>query len=689
MQPCRCSASPTIGAATTQTTDNELIRFQLIKSCLFTAVLFSLPATVQAEFLLADIEAGVAPAPIILFADAPPKTRQAAVELADYIEQIFGQRPRLIEGTPKTVPRRAVWVGYQPVLDELFPTVDMNFKHPEEILITATDNHVVIAGRDRWHPEHLTVAGIDEKIVGVQQEYGTVNAVYTFLQEHLGVRWFWPGELGEDVPQRKRFSLKPFEYRYHPQIRARGGAFNFSKLSNRGYGRAQQWTRQQRLQLDSLRVDGGHAFRDWHERFFESNPELFALQPDGTRGTYPRNPRAAKLCQSNPAVWEQWLADVDAILKKDPTRTDFNASPNDSWLSGHCVCEFCRAWDHPDGEPRMMLWKNRRENRPALSDRHVTFANQLAGLLEKRYPDKDYRVTMLSYGHSRPAPVEAQPADNVIIVSVANFFGRTDLVDRGSTRGTTHQEQLAAWGQIAPHVMWRPNTGSPAGWQQGLPDVSIAQTSRNLKFAADNHSIGIQIDAVWEHWATQGPQYYVMAQLIWDPSKDDSLILNDYYSRAFGPAGEHVQRYFETIETARMAYVAKYGYGAGAFNLSQLFTPDLLSESDEHLRRARAAVKNAPKVYLERVEFVGAGLAYTRMLIDNINLMESYWRKKDDAIARQVLANWAAREELCAEHSYAINCGPVRPNTSRMRGLHPDFPNPKWKPNKAIGFDRD
>lgn len=638
--------------------------------------------------MLADIEAGIAPAAVVLFANAPPKTREAAVELVDYIEKISGRRPKLIEGTPQPVPQRAVWIGYQSVLDELFPTVDFSFSYPEEILIAATEKHVVITGRDRWDPEHLTVNGIDEKIVGIQQEYGTVNAVYTFLHDHLGVRWFWPGELGEDVPRRKRIALQPFEYRYHPQLRARSGVFNFSKLSRKGYGRAHQWTRRQRLQLDSLKIEGGHAFRDWHDRFFESNPELFALQPDGTRGTFPGS-RNAKLCQSNPAVWERWLADVEEILKQDPTRTEFNASPNDGWMSGHCVCEYCRAWDHPDGEQRMMLWKKHRETQPALSDRHVTFANQLAGLLKKRYPDKDYRVTMLSYGHSRPAPVTARPAENVIIVSVANFFGRTELVDRGSAEGTTHRDQLAAWGELAPHVIWRPNTGSPAGWQQGLPDVSIAQTIRNLKFAADNHSVGMVIDAVWEHWATQGPQYYVMAQLIWNPAEDGPAILNDYYNRAFGPAAEHVQRYFETIEAARMAYVANYGYGAGAFNLPQLFTPGLLRQSDEHLRRAQEAVKNAPRIYFQRVEFVRAGLAFTRLLIDNINGMELYWQNEDKAIARNVLANWKAMEELAANHPYAVNWGPLRPNTPRMRGLHPDYPNPKWKPRTVNDLDQN
>ncbi len=642
--------------------------------------LLLLPEVVDAApFVLVDQKAGVAPAPLILFADAPPLTREAAVELADYIEKTCGARPELFEGAPQQLPERAIWVGYQPALKSLFPNIDFDFQHPEEILIAANENHLVIAGRDRWDPKNLTVEGIDEPIVGRQLEYGTANAVCTFLQDYLEIRWFWPGELGEDVPPRKTIALDPFEFRYHPQIRARGGAFNFSQLSNKGYGRAHDWTRIQRLQLGSLSIFGGHAFRDWWERLYDTQPELFALQPDGTRGTHP-SPKNVKLCQSNPAVWRQWLADVKHQLEQDPNATVFNGSPNDGWSSGHCVCENCRAWDHPDGEPRLMHWLHFREERPALSDRHVTFANQLAALLRKRYPDKDYYVMMLSYGHSRPAPIEARPAENVIMASVANFYGRTHLVDRGSTWGTTHREQFASWGKLAHQVAWRPNTGSPAGWQQGLPDVSIQQTIEDIQFAAENRCIGIYIDAIWEHWATQGPQLYVTAQLFWDPSKDGQAILEDYYRRAFGPAAADVRTYFETLETARMKFVEEHGYGGGAFNFPQLYTEELLREAGGHLQTAAEKVGDAPEIHRKRVEFIQAGLTFTELLMENIGAMDSYWRKKDDSIAKRVIANWERMERLCQNHPYAINWSPVRPSTPRMIGLHPDYPNPRWKP---------
>lgn len=628
------------------------------------------------EFVIA--EQGEIRVPLILFENAPPLTRGAAEELAAGIERICGTKPELVEGTPDPVPERAIWLGFQPAVATLFPDLDFEFSHPEEILIANNGKHLVIAGRDRWDPERLVVEGIDETIHGKQLEYGTANAIYTFLQDQLGVRWLWPGELGSDFPARKTIALAPFVHRHHPTIRGRGSAFNFSALSNKGYGRAHDWSRRQRLQLDSLPLGGGHGFGDWWEKYHETHPEIFALQPDGTRSGHP-SPRNAKLCQSNPKVWDLWLEGVEEALAKDPNVFVFNGSPNDGWSSGHCVCENCRAWDHPDGEPRLMHWHHYREERPALSDRHVTFANHLAAKLKERFPDRDYYVLMLSYGHSRPAPIEARPAENVIMASVANFFGRTDLVDRGSTWGTTHRDQFAAWGKLAHHLTWRPNTGSPAGWQHGLPDLSVQQTIADLKFVAENHCLGIFIDSVWEHWATQGPQYYVMSQLLWDPAADAEAILDDYYRRAFGPAAGEIREYFEALESARMKFTEERGYGAGLLEFPELYTQELLDQSGARLNRATKQAEGAPEIFAKRVAFIRAGLDWTRLTMENARLMQGYWKAPDDAVAQKVRDNWTAMEALCDANPFAINWGPVRPNGPRMLGLHPDHPNPRWK----------
>lgn len=633
-------------------------------------------AATGAELVLVSKEA--VPIPILVPADSPPRTREAAETLAQYVEKISGKKPFVVLGVPSITPDGAIWVGVQPEVRKLFPRTDFDFKHPEEIVITANDKHVVIAGRDRWDPAHLDLVTREGIIKGRQQEYGTVNAVHTFLQDQLGVRWFWPGSLGEDVPQQERIVLNtPFEHRHHPQILSRGGVFHYSSLENiRGYGHSHEWTMRQRLQLDSFTMDGGHGFGDWWDRYHEKHPEIFALQPDGTRSGHP-TPRTAKLCMSNPKVWELWLENVAADLERDPSLTLFNASPNDGWASGHCVCEKCRAWDHPDGEPRLFHWFHAREQRPAVSDRDVTFANTLAGLLKQKYPGKDYKVLMMSYGNSRPVPVKARPADNVVMSLVANFLGRTTLVDRGSTRGDTFRQQFEAWAKLGISMLWRPNTGSPAGWQQGLPDLSTQQTIRDFKDVAAANCQGIFIDAVWEHWATVGPQLYAMAQLTWDPAVDADEMLMDYYQRAFGPAARPVRAYFDDLEKARMDFTTKEPE-ASVFSFPQFYTAALLQQSQTHLDRAAAAAP-AGSIHAQRVAFVQAGLTYTKLVMQNITLMDGYWKKKDPTVAEQVLKNWAEAEKVVTAQPYSVNWSPVKPGSPRMQGLHPDHPPAKVK----------
>ena len=626
-----------------------IMRHALIWLAAF-ALLRAAPAS--AEVVL--VEGGVSRAPIVVFEDAPPFIRRAADELAEYIERTSGARPEVVHGRPAPVPESAVWVGYQPVLDALFPEVDFDFQHPEEILIAARARHLVIAGRDRWDPDRLVVEGRNWTIEGKQDEYGTVNAVYTFLHDQLGVRWLWPGETGVDVLSKDTIAFSPFEYRYHPQIRQRASILRFLALS--WLGGPCDWTLPQRLQLDSMNAPiQGHGFGDWWDRFNETHRHYFALQPDGTRSGFP-SPGNAKLCQSNPAVWQQWIADVEAQIEEDPNQTVFSAAPNDSWLSGHCVCENCQAWDHPDGELRSFRWQGEGAQYVALSDRHVTFANQLGRLLKERFPDRELYVMMYSYGHSRPVPIEAVPDDNVIMCSVANFILRSFKADRGSSQGTLHRDQLAGWGEVSKQLMWRPNTGSPSGWRWGAPVAPFAQMAEDMRLVADAGCIGISIDTVWIHWATQGPLYYLMAHLAWNPYDDEKAIMADYWQRGFGPAADSVEAYFRLVEVNE-----------------GLLSEELVAQAAVLLDRAAEEAAGSDK-HAARVAFVRAGMEFTRLIVENRALVERYRESGgEDAEARQrALANWDAIGELSREYPGAVNWFRNEPRHGRTAPFHPD-----------------
>ncbi len=612
-------------------------KFLITLTAIVTPLTWAAGTAGAAELVL--VERGASRVPIVVAADAPPSARHAAHELAEYIEKTSGARLQIIEGLPDPVPPHAIWVGIQPVVKELFPRVDFDFRHPEETLVAADSNHLVIAGRDRRAGE-------------VWVEHGTANAIYTFIQDYLGVRWLWPGPLGEDVLRRETIALAPFTHRFHPTFLSRDVFIHAER-----WGVAGDWTRLQRLALDSRQGPaGGHAFTDWWERFHESHPEYFALQPDGTRSGWP-DPRTVKLCQSNPAVWAQWLADAEESLRGNPALNYLRASPNDGFSSGICVCENCRAWDRADGPPFRYHYEGTSEDYVAMSDRYVTFWNHLARRLKERFPGRDdLYVRVSAYGPSMTAPLGPGLAENTVLGFVGHFPFTTEEARR------TQKEQWLAWRKKAPHMLYRPNLWYWAGGVWGLPEVAMTKTIEDFRFLAENHCIGLVVDSAWEHWATQGPQYYLMAQLAWDPFQDGQAVLEDYYRRGFGPAAGEIRAYWTLMEEARDTFVAQPDLQLGSRGrfvkvgiVRRVYSPELLDRAAALLDRAAARTADAPEVYGKRVAFVRAGLDVTRLMVQTIPVMDRVRESggRDVEAVRQAAANWARMEEI------ARQAGPV------------------------------
>jgi len=675
-----------------QTRENQLLRTNryssvnwscrltvLLLTCLSLGAFSSQSAAAASVQKLVLVENGADPLPIIVPAGSPPMTLQAANDLAAYIEKVSGAKPEVVEGLPDPIPERAIWVGYQPKLDEIFPNLDFDFKHPEEILTASDGKNLVIAGRDRWDPDHLVFASLRRsniEINGYQFEYGTANAVFTFLRDQLGVRWLWPGE--EDVPAQPTIALEPFEFRYHPQLRMRHSLFPAASFQRIGLSPGKpnaDWNRFNRVHLDSLQVDAGHAFNDWWERFHKTNPEFFALQPDGTRDAFP-NPRNVKMCESNPGLWKQWLDDVEETLKKDPTQRVFNAAENDSWNQGHCVCEKCRAWDHPEGKPRRFGWRGLAQEYVALSDRQVTFANQLGRGLKKRFPGKDYKVAILAYGNSRPAPVSAVPDDNVIIMSVNRFFHDWEIPDKTFDASSEEERQnFIGWSKVTENQIWRPNISS-GGWKQGMP-AGLDPIAAAFRVLAETGAIGVTLDNIWFYWATQGPAYYLLAQLGWNPMDDAHAVMADYYQRGFGPAADKVQAYYKLLEIPYRKMVTERKTWVEAFD------GETFARAEKLLDEAKASLDGRSEKFARRLAFVRAGCEFLKLQTENrvlVPALDKAGPQADAADLKKARANWAAMEEIAKTHPFFWHEGYANAQLRPLVDLDTERPAAKKRP---------
>jgi hypothetical protein len=552
------------------------------------------------------VENGANPVPIVIAPEALPENVLAANCLAEYIEKISGAHPAVITNAPDQVPAKAIWIGIQPAVSNLFPKVYLDFPHPEEILIACDGRNLLVAGRD--------------KLAGASQvEYGTANAVYTFLQKYLDVRWLWPGPTGEDVVSNKTISLPPFEYRFHPPFRQR------EMLNSPRYGQEVfTWSRRQRTLLDSSAMSAGHAFNDWWDKYHEAHPDYFALQPDGTRSAYPST-YDVKLCESNPKVWEQWLQNAEEALRAKPTMTVINAAPNDGSNAGICTCEKCRTWDHPEGRLCMLNWKGLSKEYPAMTDRYITFWNHLAGMLKEKFPDRGLYVSGFAYGPAMSPPVKATPADNIIIGYVGHFPSASN------ERRSLEKEAFGQWAEKAPHLVFRPNVFYYSGGHHGLPTLALSNTVEDMRFLAANKCIGVIFDGIVTHWAPIGIQNYFLAQCIWDPNQDLQALLDDYCRRGFGAAADEMKQYFNLMESAHMAILARPDWFAGMRSTRdfmsraapEAFNTGLLDRAKALLDKADEKLKDKPEIYRKRVEFVRAGLDFARLQTGILSAMNA------------------------------------------------------------------
>ena len=550
---------------------------------------------------------GVYKATFILDANATPRTVEAANEFINYLEKMTGVKPQLLTSKPTVLPTNIVWIGNHPELKSIFPNINFELKQ-EEILIAANQNNLVIQGRDRFiegFPKVYTKRDVYENH---QEEYGTINAIYTFLQEYLEVRWFFPGELGEDVITKNKIAFKPFTYRYEPQIKARSGLFINSRLGRELNQDAVAWTKHNKTFYSSTFFNAGHPFVDWWGKYKDTNPKIFALTTKLERAPL-RDPKYVKLCVSNTEIDSLWLKEVDKEIEQNPYTKIFSVNENDDYGSGFCVCENCKKLDHssPLSDERNM------------SDRHLHFANRLAVALQKKYPTKDYKVLFMAYGLDRPLPLHEKPNTNVVVGSVANFHLRRKNNDFLKVDRVIEYDQ---WSKISKEQFWRPNLGNPVGLQWGMPDIAINQAFEDFSWVASKGCTGIFFDSILEHWSTQGLHYYVLTQLAWNPYCNKEIITNDYFDRMYNDGAKAMKKYWELIETTRQKHFDRYNSKHSRFFVHETYDDHFFQLAESYIKEAKLANdRNDNAKYNKRIEFTEEGLVFTKSIVKIRGLM--------------------------------------------------------------------
>ena len=164
------------------------------------------------------VEDGQAKGAIYLAPGSTPTASYAAEELRDHIALATGVRLPIVDKVPADSSTPVVLVGPSEAAEAR--GVSAKGLKLEEHRIKTGANWLVLLGDDTDGTPFQDIKGAKAAKRG-----GTLLAVYRWLEDALGVRWFMPGELGTVVPHADRVEVAAADISATPALQVRQHQF--------------------------------------------------------------------------------------------------------------------------------------------------------------------------------------------------------------------------------------------------------------------------------------------------------------------------------------------------------------------------------------------------------------------------------------------------------------------------------
>lgn len=416
---------------------------------------------------------------------------------------------------------------------------------------------------------------------------GILPGVYTFLQDVMGIRWFWPGSEpnGEFVPRKQTFSLPGLSIGYESPIRYRGYHFlngtnlDLEKWLARNFGNIIRHGRaggpeciEQRAVLGFYNHNSGHNidpefFKVNTDEFFRTHPEWFA-EVMGKRSR-------TQFCWNNPDAEDFMVAEFVKQIESTPKIDILGFYPTDD--QNYCTCKLCIRKD--------------------VSTNWFEFVNRLKGRLSKKFPG--LKFSSIAYQGYIEYP--KCPMSGYEFIEYAPY-GRC-FTHKLTDPCPVNERALECWNK------WLAS-GVPTGvygyeFDVFTPIMLIPFYSwlgEQAKFFRKNNVIS-HMPEIHGTWGGKNPLYgyehqriemrlafYVCSRLMWKPDEDVNGLIRDFCSHVY-PMGQ--EEMFEYHTLSDRFWSSQKGHLTGYFNSPITVVGEILS--NERITEMFALLSNAEK----------------------------------------------------------------------------------------------
>ena len=479
---------------------------------------------------------------IYLDTAATNELKNAVKELADYCYLTGGFKP-VIKAAAGTMQTPFISIGKTPAA--VAANLDAVRIPADGFRIITKNSNLFIIGNDTHEGAQTSLGGISR---------GTVNGVYTFIEDYLGVSWLTPFHKDDYIPHRARTELPTISRLDTP-------VFRFRKLPYTGAGPAIDQWRLHTLQGGIVHPSYDHAWlATIPAKAFTEHPGWFAQlngKPLPPSGDY-------KLETTNPELVQAYANAIIEAFRKDSTRRWYSLSPSDG-----------AGWS--DSPESTALTEKDPDGALSRTPLIIRFYNDVAKIVRRVFPDRrlgGYIYASYLYPPAKGLPKLEPNLGLVLAPSIGYGYRlyRPDVRDKWD-------KLVRAWAETAqrdgfdlyyydlPTALVQYNGILPPA-----PEILNFVYSRLLKYGFKGcYVYGMPV------WPAFAASNYTIAKLTWDPSLDAGQVLKAYYDKAYGKTpARYIDTLYALLGKAFDRFYCRYPnatYNMTKKHLSEIYAP--------------------------------------------------------------------------------------------------------------------
>ncbi len=491
-----------------------------------------------------------APKAVIVLGDQPTRSAQlGAKELQAHIRAITGAELAIVtEPQPLPAGLLPICVGESQATRALGLT--SAGMAPRESLVRVTSAAVILLGRDDpdTGPVTYEANGVWPGFRADKPFYelGTLHAVYDFLEDFCGVRWYMVTDLGTCIPKQATLAFAPQEHRATPWARYRITTRNLWQIPGELSWGDKEMTpapaRENNLFLLRCRLGGEpynvcHSLSDYYTRFGDSHPEWFVGKPGPD----------IQLRFNHPGVFRQIVDDANAFFSTPPGERRFGVRGTvaSSYAAGNYFPvvpndnrDFGTDTDPPLQESRRQPG---RYGSGVASDYYFAFVNRVAAAVAEKHPGA--WISSIAYSDMFEPPTFPLASNVAVSVCMAD----------GWAADSYGLNVLKRWCEKSRHVYV---------WEYYLHAVTAVPVFRPHavgEYLTELERIGVQ------GWFSEMPSFhgkglhrnpalyhldaYLTYRMLRKRGMDWQRELELYYRNFYGPAADPMRRFWDALET--------------------------------------------------------------------------------------------------------------------------------------------